>query len=141
MDSLQLTLVTPLKKILECVDVTEIKVPAKKGQLTIYPEHSPLVTTLETGILSYIEKGQSEVKRAVLTWGYCEVINSEVRLLAETVQTPNEIDIQSAERIKIDAQKSLASNKLSPKEVKEAQARLRKAEAEIKLLAIEVKTH
>ncbi len=137
MDSLQLTLVTPLKKILERVDVTQIKVPAQKGQLTIYPEHSPLVTTLEIGILSYIEKGQSEAKRAVITWGYCEVISGEVRLLTETAQTLDEIDVKGAQKIKIDAEKSLASNKLSPKQVKQTQAQLKKAEAEIELLNTE----
>jgi len=35
MDSLRLTLVTPLKKVLESVEVSEIRVPADKGELTI----------------------------------------------------------------------------------------------------------
>ncbi|MGH1467590.1 MAG: ATP synthase F1 subunit epsilon [Bdellovibrionales bacterium] len=133
MDSLQLTLVTPLKKILEGVEVTEIKVPAQKGQLTIYPDHSPLVTTLETGVLSYLEKGQSQAKKAVITWGYCEVINGEVRLLAETAETLEQIDVDAAKKVKAEAEKSLASNKLNPDEIEEAQAALKKADAEIEL--------
>ncbi len=133
MDSLQLTLVTPLKKILEGVEVTEIKVPAQKGQLTIYPDHSPLVTTLEIGVLSYLEKGQSQAKKAVITWGYCEVINGEVRLLAETAETLDQIDVDAAKKIKTESEKSLASNKLNPEEIEQAQAALKKANAEIEL--------
>lgn len=133
MDSLQLTLVTPLKKILEGVEVTEIKVPAQKGQLTIYPDHSPLVTTLEIGVLSYLEKGQSQAKKAVITWGYCEVIHGEVRLLAETAETLDQIDVDAAKKIKTESEKSLASNKLNPEEIEQAQAALKKANAEIEL--------
>ncbi len=133
MDSLQLTLVTPLKKILEGVEVTEIKVPAQKGQLTIYPDHSPLVTTLEIGVLSYLEKGQSQAKKAVITWGYWEVINGEVRLLAETAETLDQIDVDAAKKIKTESEKSLASNKLNPEEIEQAQAALKKANAEIEL--------
>lgn len=133
MESLKLTLVTPLKKILEGVEVTEIKVPAQKGQLTIYPEHSPLVTTLDTGVLSYLEKGSSEAKKAVITWGYCEVIKGEVILLAETAETVDQIDVEASKKVKADVEKKLASNKLSPEEIEEAQAKLSKANAEIAL--------
>lgn len=133
MESLQLTLVTPLKKILEGVEITEIKVPAQRGQLTIYPGHSPLVTTLEIGVLSYLEKGQSQVKKFVITWGYCEVINGEVRLLVETAKTFDQIDVDASKKIKIEAEKKLASNALSPEEIDEVQAQLKKATAEITL--------
>lgn len=133
MESLQLTLVTPVKKILEGVEVTEIKVPAQKGQLTIYPDHSPLVTTLHTGVLSYIEKGKSETQSAVITWGYCEVIDGEVRLLAETVEMVDQIDVETAKATKSEMEKLLASNTLPPEEIKEAQDKLAKANAEISL--------
>lgn len=133
MESLKLTLVTPLKKILEGVEVTEIKVPADKGQLTIYPEHSPLVTTLDTGVLSYIEKGSSEIKKAAITWGYCEVVNGEVILLAEEAETVDQIDVGAVRKIKEDVERKLASNSLSPEEIKEAQEQLNKANAEIEL--------
>ena len=133
METLQLTLLTPLKKILEGVEVTEIRVPAQKGQLTIYPDHSPLVTTLETGVLSYIEKGKTEPQMAVITWGYCEVINGEVRLLAETAETVDQIDVEAAKKIQAEMEQKLASNTLSPEDIEEAQRSLKKASAQVAL--------
>lgn len=133
METLQLTLLTPLKKVLEGVEVTEIRVPAQKGQLTIYPDHSPLVTTLDTGVLSYIEKGQTEPQMAVITWGYCEVINGEVRLLAETAETLDQIDVEEAKKVQIEMGQKLASNTLSPEDIVEAQKALNKANAQVAL--------
>ncbi len=133
MDSLQLTLLTPLKKVLEGVEVTEIKVPAQKGQLTIYPDHSPLVTTLDTGVLSFTQKGTSEPQKAVITWGYCEVLNGEVKLLAETAETSDQIDVEASKKVKSEMEAKLSSNTLSPDEIKEAQAELKKANAELEI--------
>lgn len=133
MDSLRLTLVTPLKKVFESVEVSEIRVPADKGELTIFPDHSPMVTTLDTGVLTYVEVGSSEASKAVITWGYCEVINGEVNLLAETAETIEKIDLDLAQKNKDEATKLLASNKLEPKEIKEAQQKLKKAVAELSL--------
>jgi F-type H+-transporting ATPase subunit epsilon len=134
MDSLRLTLVTPLKKVLESVEVTEIRVPANKGELTIFPDHSPLVTTLHTGVLTYIKKGTSEPSKAVITWGYCEVINGEVNLLAETAETLDAIDIELSKKSKVEAQAALDSNTLGPEEIKKTLQKLKKAEAELSLV-------
>lgn len=133
MESLRLTLVTPLKKVLESVEVSEIRVPADKGELTIFPDHSPMVTTLDTGVLTYVKSGSSEALKAVITWGYCEVINGEVNLLAETAETLEKIDLAQAQKNKDEAEKALASNKLDPKGIELAQQRLKKANAELSL--------
>lgn len=133
MESLRLTLVTPLKKILESVEVSEIRVFADKGELTIFPDHSPLVTTLDTGVLTYLPKGSSEASKAVITWGYCEVINGEVNLLAETAQAANQIDIELSKANKAEAEQALASNTLSPEEIVKTQQKLKKANAELSI--------
>ena len=133
MESLRLTLVTPLNQVLKSVEVSEIRVPAEKGELTIFPDHSPLVTTLDTGVLSYVPKGASEASKAVITWGYCEVINGEVNLLADSAQSADKIDFESAKSNKAEAEKALATNTLSPEEILETQKKLKKAEAQLSL--------
>jgi len=133
MDSLRLTLVTPLKKVLESVEVSEIRVPADKGELTIFPSHSPLVTTLDTGVLTYIKKGSSDAHKAVITWGYCEVINGEVNLLAETAETIDKIDLEVSKVNKAEAEKALDSNTLNPEEIEKTLHKLKKANAELSL--------
>jgi len=134
MDTLRLTLVTPLKKILESVEVTEIRIPAEKGELTIFPDHSPLVTTLHTGVLTYVQKGSSEASKAVITWGYCEIINGEVNLLAETAETLDKIDLDVSKKNKAEAEAALDSNALGPDEIKKTLSKLKKANAELSLV-------
>jgi len=133
MDSLRLTLVTPLKKVLEGVEVSEIRIPAEKGELTIFPDHSPLVTTLHTGVLAYVKKGSAELSKAVITWGYCEVINGEVNLMAETAETIDKIDLDLSKKNKAEAEAALNSNALNPEEIKKALSKLKKADAELSL--------
>lgn len=133
MESLKLSLVTPLKKVFEDVEVSEIRFPAEKGELTVYPDHSPLVTTLDAGVLSYKPVGGSEFKRAVLSWGYCEVIDGKVMLLAETAQSAEQIDVEKAKAKKDEAEKALSSNSLAPEEILEMQSQLKLALAQLEV--------
>jgi F-type H+-transporting ATPase subunit epsilon len=107
-----LTVVTPTKRLLVDLEVEELFVPAAKGELNILPGHSPLITTLSTGILRYRLKGESEAKPLVVSWGYCEVHPEGVNVLAETAETPEELD---KERIHIalkSAEERLGSGEL-----------------------------
>ncbi|MCH2532973.1 MAG: ATP synthase F1 subunit epsilon [Bdellovibrionales bacterium] len=123
---LNLTLVTPTKKILNEVEVEEVTIPAFKGQLEILPGHSPLMTTLTTGIVTY--KLDGEVKKASVSWGYLEVINDKVIVLAETAETAEELD---AERIQIAYDKALSmldQEALTVGEIEKLQRKLQRAE-------------
>lgn len=134
MSELKLTFVTPLKKFFENKEVEEIKVPAERGELTILPGHSPLVTTLSTGIFSYKLKGESEFTQAVVSWGYCEVINEEVRILAETAETPDMIDKKRVEDSLKSTEEKLNSNEVTPEEINKYQRKLKRAEKRLELL-------
>lgn len=94
---LKLNLVTPMKKLVTDLEIDEVFVPAYKGELNILPGHAALVTTLSTGILKYRPKGSSTLIHAAISWGYCEVFNDEVTVLAETAETADEIDMDRAQ--------------------------------------------
>ena len=66
--SLQLEIATPQRKILEEETVDAVTLPGSEGELGILPEHVPLITTLDSGILSY----QTGNRRQALAihWGY-----------------------------------------------------------------------
>ena len=104
---MNLTLVTPEKKLLTGTEIDEIIVPGNKGQLDILPGHSPLVTTLSSGVLKYKLKGDSEYKAVAISWGYCEVTPVGVEVLAETAETPDEL-----EQTRVKEAKNLAETKL-----------------------------
>jgi F-type H+-transporting ATPase subunit epsilon len=88
----KLTFVTPEKKIETDQELEEITLPANRGELNILPGHSPLMTTLEAGIVAYKLKNGTSQKLAI-SWGYCQVSSDGVTLLAETAMVASEIDV------------------------------------------------
>lgn len=93
---MKLNLLTPEKKAVYETEITEVSVPAFKGEITVLPGHSALMTTLGTGILKYKTKADGKEHKAVISWGYCEVKNEHVNVLAEFIQLPEEITYDQA---------------------------------------------
>ncbi len=92
-----LNLVTPQKKLLTGAKITEVVVPANKGQLDILPGHSPLVTTLSAGIMKYKNEGETNYNAVAISWGYCEVTPTGVQILAETAEVSDELELARIE--------------------------------------------
>lgn len=80
-----LSLITPEKEILKELEVTEVLVPGKTGELGILPGHAPLVSTLTTGTLKYYTKSIPKGTTVQIHWGYCEVRPNKIIILAEAV--------------------------------------------------------
>ena len=109
---LTLNLVTPEKKIETHLEVETVSLPGFKGELNILEKHAPLITTLDTGVLKYRPKGSPE-KVVAVSWGYCEVFGNSVNILAETAETPEEIDFDRAKGTLADANEKLAKGDFS----------------------------
>jgi F-type H+-transporting ATPase subunit epsilon len=89
-----LTLVTPEKMIVKKAPLVEITLPAHKGELNILSGHAPLTTILKAGRLSYrLVDGESS--EFVIAWGYCQVTEKEVLLLAENLRAKEDLDIKT----------------------------------------------
>jgi F-type H+-transporting ATPase subunit epsilon len=126
-------LVTPEKKLITGADIEELLVPANKGQLDILPGHAPLVTTLTSGVLRYKESGKSEYKAVAISWGYCEVTPSGVKVLAETAETPDELEMERVENALTIAQTKLKEG-LTVGEMTKYQRKLQRAHTRLDLL-------
>ena len=92
-DKLKLEMVKPYKRVLS-EEVDEITAPGFIGELGILPEHTPLLTTLKVGELSY-KKG-NEIFHIAVNWGYLEVENETVTVLVDTAEKADEIDLARA---------------------------------------------
>ena len=130
---LKLTLVTPERKFVTDLEVDEVIVPGARGELNILPGHAPLVTTLDVGILRYREKGGSELVKVVVSWGYCEVCPEKVLILAETVETKEQIDYARAENALKVSESQLESGDLSPDEIVRYQRKMKRSLERINL--------
>lgn len=130
---LNLTVVTPQKRVLTNVEVEEVLVPAYKGELGILEGHAPLMTTLDTGVLKYKPVGSSEYKKMVLSWGYCKVTPMGVTVLSETCETKEEVDRQRAEQSLKNAEQKLSSQNVDPDQIQKFQRKARRAQARLSL--------
>jgi F-type H+-transporting ATPase subunit epsilon len=130
----KLFFVTPDQKIVSDQDLSSIVVPAFRGQLKILEGHSPLMTTLSAGILTYKLKNGEEKKYAI-SWGYCQVSAEGVTVLAETATDGlGAITDKLKEEIKR-VEKKLAEESLDDRHWDIAQNSLARTRAELELVS------
>ncbi len=130
----KLNVLTPERKAVFDQEITEVTVPAYSGEMTILPGHAPMITTLGTGILKYKVKGQDKVFKAVLSWGYCEVVPGAVNVLAEFMQTPEEVNVDKYKSSLETAEKKLVTEVLSDTDYEHTVNEVDKAHAAMNLV-------
>jgi F-type H+-transporting ATPase subunit epsilon len=92
-EKIQLEVVTPERRLLaEPADM--VTVPGLGGELGILPGHTPLISELQTGVLSYIQDGKTF--QLHVSGGFVEVRDDHVSVLAEVAERPEEIDAAQA---------------------------------------------
>lgn len=104
MDKLMLEIVTPERRVVR-EEVDEVVCPGIEGEFGVLPGHTPFLTALKIGELSY-RKG-NETKYIAITWGYAEVDGGRVEILADMAETAEEIDLRRAEDAKARAESQL----------------------------------
>ena len=128
-NQLSLEVVTPHRAVL-IEDVDSVTLPGIEGELGILPEHIPLLTILDTGIMSYISNGNKQV--IAVHWGYAQVEGNSVRVLAELAETAEEIDLQRAKEAEKKAKNMLVSGISSTTDLEDEQSRQKKYEGKLK---------
>jgi F-type H+-transporting ATPase subunit epsilon len=105
-DKLNLEVITPEKLALS-EEVDEVVVPGLNGELGILPDHTPLISQLKTGVLTYRQGARSG--RMHVSGGFVEVTPDRISVLSDVAEKPEEIDIDRAQRAKERAERRLAS--------------------------------
>ncbi len=103
--NLTLEVVTPASVILE-TEAEYITIPGEIGELGILPGHIPLLTNLQSGVLSY--KNNSVEKRIAVHFGYAEVCQDKITILANSAELAEDIDAESAKSDQQKAESELA---------------------------------
>ncbi len=102
--ALQLTVVTPESKVVE-TEAEEVQLPGSEGYLGILPGHTPLITLLKTGVLSYRGGGRSDA--LAVSAGFAEIANDRVSVLADSAEEAGQIDSARAERERAAAEEEM----------------------------------
>lgn len=106
----------------ECLSLV---VPTVDGMYGIRAHHSNLITAVVPGVLQY-QLPEGEPKEAAVSNGLLKVENGVVLLLVDTIERPEEIDINRARRDADQAQEAILQKK-SIQEYHTAQANLSRA--------------
>jgi F-type H+-transporting ATPase subunit epsilon len=94
-ERLTLELATPTRLVVSA-EVDEVVAPGSLGYFGVLPGHAPLLATLGIGEVTY-RVGRDEHHVAV-SGGFAEVRNDKVIILADSAETPADIDRTRAER-------------------------------------------
>lgn len=100
-----LELATPTRLVVS-EEVEEVVAPGVEGYFGVLPGHTPFLTSLQSGEVSY-RSGRTEQYLAV-SGGFAEVQGDRVIILAETAERPEEIDRERAAQARQRAERRLA---------------------------------
>lgn len=106
---LKLDVVTPERRVL-AADADEVIAPGADGLFGVRPGHTPYLAVLQPGALT-VREGTG-LKRYFVSGGFVEVADDNVRVLADTAEPLEGIDLEGARKRISEAESKLAS--LSP---------------------------
>ncbi|MCP5517960.1 MAG: ATP synthase F1 subunit epsilon [Verrucomicrobiales bacterium] len=127
--NLKLEIVTPEGQVYSR-DVDMVLLPARDGELGIFPQHAPLMTLLGTGEIIARSGGQED--RIIVTSGCAEVTGNQVSVLTVFATEEGAVDVEKAEEARRKAEERL-KQKLSPEETSLVQASLAHSLAQLKI--------
>lgn len=132
MNMLKLDIVSQEKRLLT-VQVSSVTAQTSEGEITILPNHVPLLTQLAEGILRFKDdKGEEET--VVIFGGFLEVDSEgNISILADSAVRAADLDEAKIKAAQAEAQATL-SDKTKELEFAQAEAALRRTYLELKAL-------
>lgn len=125
--TLRLEIVTP-EKTAYSEDVEMVTLPGSEGELGVYPNHVPLLTTLNPGELRVLKGGRESF--LAIGEGFVEVTGTSVSVLTDMALDVTAIDESAAEEAVARARAAMKDD-LGKEEVAAVQASLQKALAQL----------
>src|SRR3954465_6412536 len=130
-EQIQLDVVTPERRLLsEAVEM--VVVPGAGGELGILPGHTPLISQLQTGVLSYTTGGKTA--QLHVSGGFLEVKDDHVSVLAEVAERPEEIDAARARLAREHVEKTLSAWSGTEEDFEKARAQLERNIVRLQLI-------
>jgi F-type H+-transporting ATPase subunit epsilon len=102
--ALELLVVTPERKAVEA-EADAVELPGAEGYLGILPGHTPLITLLKPGVLSFRRGGRSEA--FAVSAGFAEIASDRVSVLVDSAENGPAIDAAAAERDRARAEEEM----------------------------------
>ena len=130
MTTLKLEIVSP-DRLVVAEEVEELQIPGKAGYIGVLPGHTPLVTELDIGEMSYKKEGQSQYVSIV--FGYCEISSDRINILAEKAEKAEEIDFSRAAEFHHRAEERLSNLQATDIDFDRAASSLKRAKTRMEV--------
>lgn len=114
--------------------------PAGGGEVGIYPNHAPMITTIKPGALRIKQSSEAEETLIFISGGMLEVQPGMITVLADTAIRGADLDEAKANAVKEAAEEAM-KNRTSDMDYAKAQAELAEAVAQIQAIQKMRKIH
>lgn len=94
MSKVRVKIIQPTRTVLN-TECEHVIIPGSAGDFGVYPEHTPLITTIRPGILIIFDNGVKDTY--AIHDGFVTVEENVVRIVCEVIEKSDEIDIARAE--------------------------------------------
>lgn len=131
MQKIHFTIASPERIVFEN-EVDQISLPTKLGEITVLPNHIPLISSLTAGEV-YIMHDKEETSLAI-SGGFLEVRKEHITLLADTAERSEEIDEARAEEAKRRAETLLKEKRTDALEYAALMAKIEKELARLRVV-------
>ncbi|MFA6486677.1 MAG: ATP synthase F1 subunit epsilon [Candidatus Magasanikbacteria bacterium] len=110
MTNIKFKIATPERVVYENDAVTQVTIPTMDGEITVLPNHIPLVSVLKAGEMRIVDNaGEHPI---AVSGGFLEVRgNNEIVILADNAERATEIDLARAEEARQKAIEQMAKIK------------------------------
>lgn len=112
-------------------DVASATLPGEAGELTILPEHMPLITALKLGEITARQNGENFYM--AVSSGMIDVQPHRVLVLADQAERAEEIDEKLAQEARVRAEKIMQEKKGDEQTFAQAAAELERALLRLKI--------
>lgn len=124
---LRLTLQTPFKRLVAELSIQEVFVPIVQGTLEVLPGHADYVSEMETGVVRW--KAADKWHSAAVSWGFVEIREGHVTVLADTAEIDEEIDLGRAKTAESRARKIIETGDAPDNDLRRHELKLKRAMA------------
>ncbi len=95
MAKLSVELVTPERLLVDEENIDMVIAPGVAGQLAVLPNHAPLITELDSGVI--VLRRDDVDQMLAVSGGFFEILRDKITVLADTSERSTEIDLERAQ--------------------------------------------
>ena len=106
---IKLEIVTPEMVVLK-EEILQATVPTASGEITILPDHIPLVSILKPGVLE-VKKADGSSEIMAVSGGFIEVLHDKIVILADSAERAENLDESLIQEAKQQAEENKKSAK------------------------------